>query len=309
MATETITLPYKETPYTVTANKKFHHSQTKTVRIDPNNIDMELTFELARKIGEWLEHTWTEPELFTTNVIDDINVRPENSHVQTVGKNGVRTYSEQREWIDDEWTGEWRNRTSSVTTQPVTQVEVNGTAVITWRNAQRTESIPYTSSSYETNAYYEDEVVVTTVGKNGVRTYTWQNEYMNNVATGNERNHVNSITTPVVNERVAIGTRKRSILSTEPKMGAYNFRYYYPWIEVPDPEKNYRVTSSNGLRIWLVNTSGNTGSTSIVSGTVVSGSNLVPNYYDKGLVVSTGSNELMYIHTISEYTIEVVEVD
>lgn len=305
-----INLPYKETPYTVTANKKFHHSQTKTVTINPATPTQSLVFELERKIGEWLEHTWTEPELFTTQVIDDINVRPENSHVQTVGKNGVRTYSEQREWIDNEWTGEWRNRTSSITNQSVTQVEVNGTAVVTWRNAQRTESIPYTSSSYETNAYYEDEVIVTTVGKNGVRTYTWQNEYMNNVLTGNERNHTNSITTPVVNERVAIGTRKRNLIATEPVEGSFNFRWYYPWVTLPDPDKNYRVTSSDGSRIFPTRDDGSgTSQTTIVSGSSISGEQLLPNGYTAGLKASYGATALHYEKDVRAYTIEVVEVD
>lgn len=309
MAQEKINLPYKETPYTITARRKFYHEETKTVSINPSTPNPTIEFNLIRKTGVWNSHSWTEPELFTVQTINDVNVRPENSFIQTTGVNGVRTYSEEREFIDDEWTGEWRNRTSSVTTEPVTQVYINGTAIIEWRNAQRTEVVPYTSSTYQSNLYYEDETVVTTVGKNGVRTYTWQNEYMNNVATGNERNHANSITTAPINERIAIGTKKRNYITTEPIQGQWPHLFYYPWLHTIDPSKEYLVVSTNGYRIYPVNSNGQHVNNPIISGSTVPGSQLIPENYTAGLVAMMFAGQLQYEDTTRAYTISVTEVN
>ena len=234
-----VTLPYKATAYAITATKKYHHSETKEVSINPTTPNQTIDFNLIRKTGDWVSTQYTEPEPFETDVVNDVNVRPENSYVDTVGVNGVRTFTEEREWIDNEWTGEWRNRSSQVTTAPVTQVEINGTAVIEWRDKSRTETIPFESETYHSSDYYEDETVVTTEGVNGYRVYVWEEEYMNNVNTGSKTAETVSQFVPPVTKRTAIGTKIRSILSRDITIGSSSG--YFKWITQPDESKMYTI--------------------------------------------------------------------
>lgn len=212
MAQQTFNLPYRETPYQVTATRKFYHPQTKTVSINPTTPNPNLSFELVRKTGEWIYYEDSEVLPYERTVVEDIDLEPEDSYISEPGVDGLREFSEEREWIDGEWTGEVRNATETIT-QPVDEIYIQGTAVVTYKNdVKRTEVIPFTTVEYETDEYYEDEVVVTQHGVDGIRSFIASQKYINGIPTGIFTGTETSlVTTEPVTHRIAIGTKSRII--------------------------------------------------------------------------------------------------
>ena len=212
MAQQTFNLPYREEPYQVTATRKFYHPQTKTVSINPTTPNPNLSFELVRKTGEWIYTEGSEVLPYGRTVVEDINLEPEDSYISVAGVDGLREFSEEREWIDGEWTGEVRNVTETIN-QPVDEIYIQGTAVVTYKtDVKRTEVIPFTTVEYETYDYYVGERVVTQQGVNGVRSFYSAQKYVNGVATGIfGGNEIPEVTTQPVTHRVAIGTKPREI--------------------------------------------------------------------------------------------------
>lgn len=215
MAQQTYNLPYRETPYQVTATRKFYHPQTKTVSINPTTPNPNLSFELVRKTGEWTYTEDSEVLPYGRTVVEDINVEPEDSYISEPGVDGLREFSEEREWIDGEWTGEVRNVTETIT-QPVNEIYIQGTAVVTYKiDVARTESIPYTTEEYNSSAYYVGERVVTQQGVNGLRSFYRSQKYVNGVATGIFTGaEFPEVTAQPITHRIAVGTKPREVTVT-----------------------------------------------------------------------------------------------
>lgn len=215
MAQQTFNLPYREVPYQVTATRKFYHPQTKEISVNPTTPNPNLSFNLVRKTGEWIYTEDSEVLPYGRTVVEDINVEPENSYVSEPGVDGLREFSEEREWIDGEWTGEVRNVSETIT-QPVNEIYIQGTAVVTYKiDVARTESIPYTTEEYNSSDYYVDERVVTQQGVNGVRSFYRSQKYVNDVATGIfTGTEFPEVTTQPITHRIAVGTKLREVTVT-----------------------------------------------------------------------------------------------
>lgn len=212
MAQKTFSLPYREEPYQITATRKFYHPQTKTVSVNPTTPNPSLSFELVRKTGEWIYYEDSEVLPYGRTVVEDINVEPEDSYLSEPGVDGLRVFSEEREWIDGEWTGETRNYTETIT-QPVNEIYIQGTAVVTHVvSTFRTESIPFTTEEYNSSAYYVGQRIVTQQGVEGLRTIYRSQKYINGVATGEfTGKEYPAITTQPITRRIAVGTKPRAV--------------------------------------------------------------------------------------------------
>lgn len=215
MAQNTFSLKYRETPYQVTATRKFYHPQTKSVNINPTTPNPSLAFELVRKTGTWIYTEGSDSIPYGQVIVEDPNLDPADSHVDTPGVNGLIVFSEDQEWIDGEWTGEIRNVTETIT-PPVNEIYIQGTAVVTYKiDVARTESIPYTTEEYNSSAYYVDERVVTQQGVNGVRSFYRSQKYVNGVATGIfTGTEFPEVTTQPITHRIAVGTKLREVTVT-----------------------------------------------------------------------------------------------
>ena len=212
MAKKTFSLPYREEPYQVTATRKFYHPQTKTVSVNPTTPNPSLSFNLVRKTGEWIYTEGSKVLPHGRIVVEDINIEPEDSYISQPGVDGLSEFSEERERIDGEWTGETRNYTETIT-QPVHEIYTRGTAVVTYKNdVKRTEVIPFTTEEYNSNVYYVGTRIVTQQGVDGIRSFIASQKYINGIPTGIFTGSETSlVTTQPITRRIAVGTRPREV--------------------------------------------------------------------------------------------------
>ena len=211
---KTISLPYNKDLYTIVFKKKFHEDLNISQAINPTNMDRTLEPTLVRKQGVWkTEQVRTEVIAFTTKTVVD-DTKPSSYYkVNVPGVNGERTFKVEKEYIDDEFTGQTRNDHDEITKQPIQQVVTIGKEQITWESKTSTVFVsPLPATVVERDdLYFEDSYTVEgTIGE--VQT-TWEEKYIDGVATGERRNETEIVITPVVKNIYYKGIKTRDVIT------------------------------------------------------------------------------------------------
>lgn len=146
---------------------------------------------------------------FTTEYVDDNTLDKGLEKTITQGKDGVRTYYREYKYVNGKKTTEYRNETSSITTAMIAKVIARGTKVTEWKKEQyRVETISYTTKYVDDNTIDKGKEVVQTEGRNGMKTYYREYEYVNDNKTGNWRNETSVTTVEMIERVVARGTKR-----------------------------------------------------------------------------------------------------
>lgn len=116
---------------TVSGEKKFFTSTSANVSLTPSSSSKTITLEFTRKVGTWKrEQLKTETIKRGETIKEDATKPSDYRQVTKTGRDGVRTYYAEKEYIDGEYTGYSRNSTSSITTTAVNDEVTVGTATV-----------------------------------------------------------------------------------------------------------------------------------------------------------------------------------
>ena len=137
---------YHEVEYVNGAKSGRTRSQT-TDRKEPIN---EIYIKGTKVVIEWKKEFYRNESIpFTTRTEYDSNRLPNQSYYRVQGINGVRTYYREYEYKDGVKTHQWRNETSTITTQMRQAVYVEGTKV-----AEKVFETSLSSYVYRHDRYY-----------------------------------------------------------------------------------------------------------------------------------------------------------
>lgn len=135
----------------------------------------------------------------------------------------------------------------------------NLTHLVEWRQATRTESIPFNTIQYDDPNRDKGTSATTTWGSTGSRTYSWTEELVNGVLTGNRTNEVESSYTAPVDRRIAVGTRLVNYISSTTERVLYSggSSNVYKFIRTPQNSqwRYYNITfhgARSGSTISLI---------------------------------------------------------
>lgn len=201
---------YSDKEQTVTVSKKFYETATKSFLLmpDSDNDINTVNIDLVRKIGIWIrEIIETQTVKKSENITYDVNQRPSYRVITKEGSNGVRTLSQEYEYIDSEKTALTRGYLNEITTPAINDEVTIGSGKVEWKANTKTEVVNFTEETYESFDYLEGTRTVTTPGQNGEIVYNWEDEYLNDTLTGIKRNETSETTKNMVVQKVAIGVR------------------------------------------------------------------------------------------------------
>ena len=157
------------------------------------------------------EETKTEEVAFQTKEVTNPDLPEGSRQVKTAGKKGVRTIVYTVIYTDGVETGRVE-KSNTITTPAVDEVVEVGTKkavapVVTTKEETKTEEVAFQTKEVPNADLPEGSRQVKIAGKKGVRTIVYTVTYTDGVETGRVEKS-STITTPVVDEIVEVGTKK-----------------------------------------------------------------------------------------------------
>lgn len=176
--------------------------------------------EVAADTIEWRQMSREETIDVTSRT--EYVARLYTDQTETVnGTPGVRTYTWEEKFVNGVTTNEKRNERSSITKHMVQTLHYVGTTTrppadtIEWRSMSREETIAVTSRTENTDRLEigNQEIIQ---GTPGIRTYTWEERFLNGASTGEKRNQQSSVTKQMIQTVIYKGTKQPSSPSPQP---------------------------------------------------------------------------------------------
>ena len=157
------------------------------------------------------EETKTEELAFQTKEVTNPELPEGSRQVKTAGKKGVRTIVYTVTYTDGVETGRVE-KSNTITTPAVDEIVEIGTKkvvapVVTTKEETKTEEVAFQVKEVQNADLPEGSRQVKAAGKKGVRTIVYTVTYTDGVETGRVEKS-STITTPVVDEIVEVGTKK-----------------------------------------------------------------------------------------------------
>ena len=202
------------------------------------------------------EETKTEEVAFQTKEVTNPDLPEGTRRVKTAGKKGVRTIVETVTYTDGVETGR-EVKSSTITTPAVDEVVEVGTKkvvapVVTTKEETKTEEVAFQTKEVTNPDLPEGSRQVKTAGKKGVRTIVETVTYTDGVETGRVEKS-NTITTPVVDEIVEVGTKKvvAPVVTTKEETKTEDVAFQTKEVtnsELPEGSRQVKAAGKKGVR-------------------------------------------------------------
>ena len=162
---------------------------------------------------EWRKKSSVNSIPFKTNIEYDETLKPEESYTKQEGINQQILITWEEKFVNDVSTGETRNRQENIQTLGQVEIKVIGTNsnVTEWKKKSETKSVAFQTKTEEDNTRTPEESYIKQNGINKEILVTWEEEYIDDVSTGNIRNRNEVVKTVGRDEIKVVGTKVSSI--------------------------------------------------------------------------------------------------
>ena len=243
-----------EVTYEVTKVDGVEKSRKEVSRKTKKAAKNKITYTGSKAVVTTKEVTKTEEVAFQTREVENALLAEGVRRVKTAGQKGVRTIVETVTYTDGVETGR-EVKSNTITTPAVDEVVEVGTkkaAVVTTKEETKTEEVAFQTKEVTNPDLPEGSRQVKTAGKKGVRTIVETVTYTDGVETGRVEKS-NTITTPVVDEIVEVGTKKvvAPVVTTKEETKTEDVAFQTKEVtnsELPEGSRQVKAAGKKGVR-------------------------------------------------------------